>query len=374
MGVVTVIGSLRSWWRLGRPRATETCRTRWRRIGAGLDPARWSVSSRAAPPGSSVREDVADLLERAPRARAAGRSIRASSSWLAPVAAVARLRIDLGRAQQVELVVVAQRADAQPDEPGEASDGQQVRVQVLHDSIVDPRATGESSPVVQARSSSRSIARRMKRAASALLPPSFCALVLLERPHEVAEEQVQRRRPLQVAGRERRLQPGDRGPGVVDGVALGDDQLADVGPGRVGGRPQCWSSQPPDASGAAGASGRSSLRPEPSAVGFQERRRRAAPALRLGSRRPRSRWRAPVGLEHAHRQLVPPATVAEDRLARPALDDEAAALVGPDRALVELEHEQRDAVQARASRTRGRASAGSPRCRSPGPTRPSRRS
>ena len=55
--------------------------------------------------------------------------------------------------------------------------------------------------------------------------------------------------------------------------------------------------------------------------------------------------RPPIRLEDAHRHLVPPATVAPDRLARPALDDEAAALVGPDRPLVELEDVERDAVQ-----------------------------
>ena len=66
---------------------------------------------------------------------------------------------------------------------------------------------------------------------------SWFAIDLLERLAEVGEEQVHRGRALQLARRERDVQSRDDGPRVVDGVALGGDQLADLGSCRIGGEP-----------------------------------------------------------------------------------------------------------------------------------------
>src|SRR3954467_1085435 len=56
------------------------------------------------------------------------------------------------------------------------------------------------------------------------------ALVLLEGLFEGGEILVERRRPHEVPGAERRREAIDHRPCVVDGVALRGDQLADVGP------------------------------------------------------------------------------------------------------------------------------------------------
>src|SRR3990170_8892170 len=55
---------------------------------------------------------------------------------------------------------------------------------------------------------------------------------------------------------------------------------------------------------------------------------------------------AKLGLQDAHRDLVPPAPVTPDRLTRPALGYEPARHVGPNRPLVELEDGQPDPVDA----------------------------
>ena len=85
----------------------------------------------------------------------------------------------------------------------------------------------------QALSSSRLIARRMNRAASALLPPSrwpsSCSSATA-RSASIADE---RRRPLQRAVGERGLEPRDGLPRVVDRVALRLHPLPERGPGRV---------------------------------------------------------------------------------------------------------------------------------------------
>ncbi len=88
----------------------------------------------------------------------------------------------------------------------------------------------------QALSSSREIARRMNRAASALLPPSFWPSSCSRATDEVGEHQVEGRRPLQGARREGGLEAGDGVAGVLDRVALRLDELAELGPGGVGGR------------------------------------------------------------------------------------------------------------------------------------------
>ena len=123
-------------------------------------------------------------------------------------------------------------------------------------------------------------------------------------------------------GGERGLEAGDRLAGVLDGVALRLHPLPECRARGVGAPRPCWPST------------LSCGWPADRAVG-----RDRAMAPRRG-RAPRSEPRRslPVGREHAHRELVPPAAVAPDRLPRPALDDEPDAPVGPDRALVELEH------------------------------------
>jgi hypothetical protein len=72
---------------------------------------------------------------------------------------------------------VPQRPDRQPGQPRELPDRQassRRSMSLLTASIVDPRLGRESTPdIPQALSSSREMARRMNRAASADLPPSF---------------------------------------------------------------------------------------------------------------------------------------------------------------------------------------------------------
>src|SRR4051812_22103841 len=87
-------------------------------------------------------EDGPDVLERQlqlaqPRDRPGGLELSA------PVAAVARELVDVRRPEDVELVVMTERADAQPGEPGEPTDRQQV---IVHVAIVNPRAGRESRP------------------------------------------------------------------------------------------------------------------------------------------------------------------------------------------------------------------------------------
>src|SRR4029078_11718516 len=48
----------------------------------------------------------------------------------------------------------------------------------------------------------------------------------------------------------------------------------------------------------------------------------------------------PIPFEHAHRQLVPPASVTEDRFARATLDQAAASPRRTDRSLVDIDQEQ----------------------------------
>src|SRR6187402_1216903 len=61
---------------------------------------------------------------------------------VAVVRAIARVGVHPGGPQQVQLVVMPQRPDRQAGKTREAADDEQVRV---HASIVDPRATRESS-------------------------------------------------------------------------------------------------------------------------------------------------------------------------------------------------------------------------------------
>src|SRR4029078_604034 len=82
---------------------------------------------------------------------------------------------DSARSEQVELVVVPEGADRQAGQPGKPADRDQVRGAAgLHADHPEASAWSRVKPgVSQALSSSREMARRMNRAASADLPPSF---------------------------------------------------------------------------------------------------------------------------------------------------------------------------------------------------------
>jgi hypothetical protein len=55
---------------------------------------------------------------------------------------VATRRVDPGRPEQVQLVVVAERPDGQSGQPGEPTDAQQL----VHQGILNPPVAGESRP------------------------------------------------------------------------------------------------------------------------------------------------------------------------------------------------------------------------------------
>jgi hypothetical protein len=108
-------------------------------VDARLD-ARTLLTEESLPLGGVVGgEHGPDRFERYLEvAQAADRAGRLQ--LVAAVAPVAGESIDLGRREQAGLVVVAQRADAQPAEPREPAD----REEVVHARIVDPRVTRES--------------------------------------------------------------------------------------------------------------------------------------------------------------------------------------------------------------------------------------
>lgn len=107
---------------------------------AGLEPA--SMGREPAPLVGRVvgGEQLADLVDRDLEVTKPGD--RPSPLELLPaVVPVAGESIDLGRPEQVQLVVVAQGADTQPGQSSEAPDREQV---VIHVRVVDPRAGRES--------------------------------------------------------------------------------------------------------------------------------------------------------------------------------------------------------------------------------------
>lgn len=101
------------------------------------------MGGQAPSPGDRVvdGEHLADLVEwQLKVAKTGNRAGRLELS--SPVAPIAGGRIDLRRTEQVQLVVVPERPDAQPGKPPEPPDRQQV---VVHARIVDPRVGRESS-------------------------------------------------------------------------------------------------------------------------------------------------------------------------------------------------------------------------------------
>src|SRR5947207_3224123 len=177
---------------------------------------------------------------------------------------------------------------------------------------------------LQALSSSREIARRMKRAASALLPPSFwpssCSSATARSSSIWSSRSVRVRAPESNA-RSR--------------------MSADV---------RAFSTAWPFSSRLARKSRRaaSAAGPELAATLTVDAGRHLLRRGSAGTALPRLFATAaslPIGVEDAHRDLVPVAAVAPDRVARPTLDREADLQVGLDRPLVELEHRQRDAVE-----------------------------
>ena len=187
------------------------------------------------------------------------------------------------------------------------------------------------------------MARRMNRAASALLPPSFSPSSWSSASIRSRQVSVQLGRQDQRAVGEGLFEPRDDGPGVVHRVALRHDQVADIPPGRVGSRARRSSREPPD---------RPPDADRPSAVArMRPSRRRPPRPPRAGSPRSAS---SSISAARSRRQSDSSTLIASSSHQRPSrkidsrdapLDDEAAALVGPDRPLVELEDEQRDAVQ-----------------------------
>jgi hypothetical protein len=110
----------------------------------GLDPRPVVAEQAAAFRRVVGGEELADRLER--DLEVAHGDDRPGRVELATgVRSIARLRVRAGGPKQVELVVVPQGADAQAGQPGEPSDGEQV----IHDAMVDPRATRESSPLAR---------------------------------------------------------------------------------------------------------------------------------------------------------------------------------------------------------------------------------
>ena len=233
------------------------------------------------------REYLADLVERQLQLAEPG-DRPGRLELVAPVAPIAGELIDIRRAEQVQLVVVPERSDTQPGKPREPPDRQQV---VIHGRIVDPPVGRESIPLarcprardLQAASSSRSIARRMNRAASALLPPSFwpssCSSASMRSVRKVSRAgvrtEVDRPRTPPRVGRRRPERCRRRGPSPRS--ALGRRA------GRVGSRAGRAHRRRPKMP-AAGAA------PDPSAVGLD-----LAPAtgsLRCGSPPSRSGGRS----------------------------------------------------------------------------------
>src|SRR4029079_9413781 len=102
------------------------------------------------------------------------------------------------------------------------------------------------------------------------LATELLALVLLERDGEVGEHRVEDGRALQRSLRERGIDPGDRGAGVVDDVALRLHQLSESRPGFVGARAGAGRRQPAI----------SAVAVAPSAGAAAPRRARAASARR----------------------------------------------------------------------------------------------
>jgi len=114
-------------------------------VGARLDPCPMGREATGTLRRVVGSKNLADLVER--QLELAQSGDRAGGlELIPPVATIATGTIDLGRPEQVELVVVTKGADTQPGEPGEPTDRQQF---VVHGAIVNPSVGRESSPSVR---------------------------------------------------------------------------------------------------------------------------------------------------------------------------------------------------------------------------------
>ena len=241
--------------------------------------------------------------------------------------------------------------------------------------IVDPRATRESSPDLatrrgrQALSSSREIARRMNRAASALLPPSFWPSSCSSATHQVAEHPVERRRPLRGAGGERRLEAASTAPGRSR--PRGPSPRSARGTRPAPRRPPArrWPSSAARSPAQPVASRR---RPRRVAGRSPSVARLAGPRRRVALGRPRRRRHSGSRtLMWSSSQQRPSRQIASR--ARPSIT-KPQRCVGADRPLVEREHGQRDAVQPERPEGVVEHQLGRLGAVARGPRRPSRRS
>ena len=301
----------------------------------GLDPRRGAPAGAAAARPGRPSEQVADRLER--DLQVAHPDDRARRlELLAPVRAVVRPLVDPRRPQQVQLVVVPQRSDAQARQPGEPSDGQQVVHSRHRGPSGYPRVKGLVARL-RRLSSSRSMARRMNRAASALLPPSFwsssCSSAAPGR-----RGTVQRRPSARGRRRERRVEPRATAARALSTVwpfaAISSRTSARRRPPRRPG-----SSSPP-----------ADRPPQPVRRSGLDRLRRPAPSgTVVDPRRPRRRARRQAALAVDARQSDSSMLIASSSHQRPSRQIDSRerpsstnphALVGADRPLVELEDEQ----------------------------------
>ena len=332
----------------GGPRGSRPCEDRLEPVERPLEPRRPRLEARCArragsPPRRSGLvgvEERADRRQRQlevperrdrPRRRRAGRA----GSGDSPVAGSTS-----AGCEDALLVVVAEGADRQPGEPGEPTDREELVVHARHpEPSTYPRVKGRPLARRLRRCRARGeIARRMKRAASALLPPSFwpssCSSATARSASIAPSAGVRCER----ARRERGLEPGDGAPRVLDRVALRLHPLPERRPCRVGRRARCSPSSASRPGRLARRRHRASTRPPPCppAPGAA----RPSAIARACQRVARHSGSSTLMWISSHQR---PSRQIASRDA--TLGHEADPRVGPDRPLVEREHRQRDAVQ-----------------------------
>ena len=288
-------------------RSSAVSESMWRRWSA-----RWSLAVRASRrTRSSRRIDARVAGSSAPRsARIAGRlklqvpERRDRASHLQLVASIAAIpggRVHVGRHEDALLVVVTEGADREPGLAGEPADGEEL---VVHGRILNPRADPRVKPkawtsgvVELAVDGPQDEPRGLGGLAAELL-----AVVLLERDREVGQHRVEDRRPLERPRRERGLQPATAMRAFSTAWPFASISSRNSARAASARRSRCSAS--------------SALLGLASAAPSASRGRRAA----VGDRPFLPPPGPPLGLEHAHVDLVPPPAVAPDRFARAALD------------------------------------------------------